>query len=239
MADNEVQQLNRDGAGVSADNHATNKKFNKIIDILLWVVIVILACAVLCRAFVYSDIVISGTSMMPTFTDEEVVGVSKVTRPNRGDVAVFYKKDGANKLSELFSSGKSGDDNEHSKLIKRVVALEGDKVWVELIDEEHDLYQLFIETPNGEILAEDGYVRDGEKLDVANFYIRSVVFNGSGLGLLLEHIGRDNAFTVPADCFYALGDNRSNSHDSRAFGAVPMSRLYGVVRPALIYTSKQ
>ena len=238
MADSEVQQLNKDGAVASADKRATNKKFNKIIDVLLWLIIAVLACAVLFRTFIYSNIVISGTSMMPTFTDEEVVGVSKVTQPNRGDVVVFYKDDGINKLSELFSAGKSGDDTEHTKLIKRVVALEGDKVWVELVDEERELYQLFIETKDGEILAEDGYVRDGETLDVANFYIRSVVLNGSGLGMLSEHIGHDNALTVPTDCFYALGDNRFNSHDSRAFGAVPMSRLYGVVRPAIIYTAK-
>ena len=238
MADNEVQQLNNDGANASAGNRANNKKFNRIIDVLLWLIIAVLAFSVLFKTFIYTRIVISGTSMMPTFTDEEVVGVSKVTKPNRGDVVVFYKQDGVNKFSEIFSSGKSGDDVEHTKLIKRVVALEGDKVWVELVDAERELYQLFIETQDGKILVEDSYVRDGERVDVTNFYIRSVVLNGSGLGELEKNIGRDNALTVPTDCFYALGDNRSNSNDSRSFGSVPMSRLYGVVRPAIIYTEK-
>lgn len=233
MADNDVQQLNNDGG-----TRKRLKRLTGFVDVLLWIVVIVLAFAVTSRAFLYNNIVISGTSMSPTFADEEVVGVSKVTQPNRGDVVVFYKEDVANKFSDVFWSGKSGDDSEHTKLIKRVVALDGDKLWAEVVDEEQDLYQLFIETPDGEVYTEDCYVRDGEALDIANFYIKKTLVNGSGLGELEEYIGRDNALTIPKDCFYALGDNRFNSHDSRAFGAVPMSRLYGVVRPAIIYLPK-
>jgi signal peptidase I len=35
---------------------------------------------------------------------------------------------------------------------------------------------------------------------------------------------------VPARSFFALGDNRANSEDSRAFGAVPDSALIGRAR---------
>ena len=237
MADNAAQQLNSDGA--AADNRVINRQFGRVIDVFLWIVIVVLAFAVLIRAFIYSNITISGESMMSTFSDGEVVGVSKIAQPTRGDVVVFYKEDGSNKFLDIFGSGKSGDDNEHTKLIKRVVALAGDKMWVERIDEEHDLYQLFVETPDGEVLTEDYYVRDGQMLDKDKFYIKGVLLNGSGLGMLTQSIGRATALTVPDDTFFALGDNRYNSHDSRAFGAVPMSRLYGVVRPAVIYTPKK
>lgn len=239
MAHNEAQQLNSDGVAVAEDNRTKNKMFGKVIDVFLWVVIVVLAFSVIVRAFFYSNITISGESMASTFSDKEVVGVSKIAQPTRGDVVVFYKEDGSNKFLDIFGSGKSGDDNEHTKLIKRVVALAGDKVWVELVDEERDLYQLFVETPDGEVLAEDYYVRDGETLDKEKFYIKGVLLNGSGLGMLTQSIGRDDALTVPDDTFFALGDNRYNSHDSRAFGAVPTSRLYGVVRPAVIYTPKK
>ena len=239
MAHNEAQQLNSDGVAIASDSRTRNRKIGKVFDVFLWIVIVVLACAVLIRAFIYSNITISGESMMSTFSDKEVVGVSKIAQPTRGDVVVFYKEDGANKFWDIFGSGKSGDDNEHTKLIKRVVALAGDKIWVELVDEERDLYQLFIETPDGEVLEEDSYVRDGVTLDKEKFYIKGVLLNGSGLGMLTQSVGRVNALTIPADTFFALGDNRFNSHDSRAFGPVPLSRMYGVVRQAIIYTPKQ
>ena len=249
--ENDLQQLNNEGEAVeTVDNGAVadenggsviengeaavntkpkNKKLSKFVDVFLWVVIAVLALAVLFRAFVFTQITVSGESMMTTYRDKEVVGVSKVKQPKRGDVVVFYKEDGSNKFLDIFGSGKSGDDNEHTKLIKRVVALAGDKLWVEQIDGEDNLYMVVIETSNGDVLYEDYYKRDGVVLDKEDFYVKGVLTKGSDLGILSQHIGKEKALEIPQNCFFAMGDNRVNSHDSRAFGAVPMSRLYGVV----------
>lgn len=41
-------------------------------------------------------------------------------------------------------------------------------------------------------------------------------------------------YTVSEGCFFALGDNRQNSLDSRAFGEVPFSSLIGKVPQSII-----
>ena len=232
--ENDLQQLNNDvetadGGDTATTSAPKNKKFSRFVDILLWVLIAILAVALVMRAFVYTQITVSGASMMETFHDKEVVGVSKIKAPKRGDVIVFYKQDGANKFFDIFSSGKSGDDNEHTKLIKRLVAISGDKLWVEQVEGNDDLYYVVIQTADGTLLYEDSYVRNGETLNKESFYIQRAVSNGSGLGNLVSHIGRENALEIADGYFFAMGDNRVNSSDSRAFGVVPTSRLYGVV----------
>ena len=37
----------------------------------------------------------------------------------------------------------------------------------------------------------------------------------------------DDAFTVPPNSYFALGDNSFNSRDSRAFGEVPAGNVIG------------
>jgi signal peptidase I len=42
-------------------------------------------------------------------------------------------------------------------------------------------------------------------------------------------------YHVPANCYFAMGDNRTNSYDSRFFGCVPRSNIIGT--PVMIYMS--
>lgn len=44
---------------------------------------------------------------------------------------------------------------------------------------------------------------------------------------------KTDRFTIMEDCYFALGDNRDNSHDSRFWGFVPYSFMKG--SPAIIY----
>ena len=232
MEEKELQQLNSEVESEPSETVSVSpqrKKLNKVVDVLLWVVIALLAAAVLVRAFMFTQITVSGESMMDTLRDKDVVGVSKVKKPHRGDVVVFYKNDVQNKFADIFASKKTGDDDEFAKLIKRVVAIAGDKLWVEKVDGIADTYLVVVSTPDGEKLHENYYRKDGETLDAETFYIRGTLATGSDLGELRNHVGEENALIIEENHFFAMGDNRNNSSDSRAFGSVPLSRLYGVV----------
>lgn len=229
MSEQEREQLNSESSQALANAAPQKSKLSKVVDVVLWVLIAVLTVAVLVRVFLFTQITVSGESMMETLHDEDVVSVSKVAKLNRGDVVVFYKQDGTNKFFDVFASRKEDDNGKNAKLIKRAVAVAGDKLWVEKVDETSGLYKVVVKTPDGTVLHEDCYEHDGDKLAEEIFYIKEKLSVGSDLGLLAQHVGEANALVIEDGYFFAMGDNRSNSSDSRAFGAVPTSRLYGVV----------
>ena len=179
-------------------------------------------CAVfVLRSFIVEPFKIPSGSMIPTLQIGDFILVNKFTygirlpvinqkvidvgSPKRGDVMVFrYPRD------------------ESVDYIKRVVGLPGDKI----------LYQdkqLYI---------------NGQKLDMS--YIDDYTYESAGLNqvhakrfkeqlgdvnhdLLIEEnsMSREGAFEVPEGQYFAMGDNRDNSRDSRYWGFVPEQNLVG------------
>ena len=207
---------------------ATRKrKINKFWDILLWVLIAILAVGVLVKVFVFTNVTISGDSMNQTYSDGDVVRVIKIGKPKRGDVVVFYKNDVDSKFKALFARGDDAKDGgKYEKLIKRVVAVEGDKIWIEQLPAGG--YQVVVKTSDGEKLREDYYTKGKKGLSADSFILPD---STQGLGRLSDHVGEDNALVIEKGYFFAMGDNRGNSEDSRGdLGQVPIGRLFGIVR---------
>lgn len=224
----------------TTSQQSAKSKLNKFWDITLWVLIVVLAVAVVLRLFVFANITIDGVSMTAAFYAEEnsetynpdltyhdgqVVRVLKLAKPARGDVVVFYEHAVDNKLKAIFTNSSS--TNQYKKLIKRVVALAGDKIWIEQVPETDDVYRLVVETAGGQILHEDYYTKNGQLLDERAFYI---VPNISGSFGLLDNCTADSPFVVSDGYFFVMGDNRPESKDSRILGEIPLDQLFGVVR---------
>ncbi|MGN7453844.1 signal peptidase I [Paenibacillus pasadenensis] len=98
---------------------------------------------------------------------------------------------------------------ENRDFIKRVIALPGDTVRVE---------------------GDEVYVND-EKQDEP--YLKQAIAEAQARGELWNQTGPNfpnelvTEGTVPADSFLAMGDNRSNSEDSRRIGYIPYDQLIG------------
>ena len=233
MQDNDNQQLNIESlqaeAQVQSDatQEATQqkRKLSKLWDVVLWVLIAVLAAALLLNLLVITRVTISGDSMNSTYKSDEVVWVVKVGAPERGDVVVFYKKDVDSKFKALFARGdETTEGGKYEKLIKRVVAVAGDKLWIEQVEGG---YQVFVKTADGKQLREDYYVRGDKALKEERFILPNTP---QGLGRLSDHVGEDNALVIEKDHFFAMGDNRGNSEDSRGeLNQVSLSRVFGIV----------
>ncbi len=187
--------------------------------------------AVLVRTFAYEPFNIPSGSMIPTLLVGDYLFVSKFSygysrhsfpfsfppfsgrvlrgEPERGDIAVF----------------KLPRDNE-TDYIKRIVGLPGDKIQV-ISGVLHI---------NGEPVRRrriEDYARtdNGRVIRRAQQYVETLP--GGRHHLLIEEAGDsgrlDNTriFTVPEKHYFAMGDNRDNSSDSRAIGFIPAENLVG------------
>lgn len=191
-----------------------NPKVEKLLNVVLIIALVVFVLVITVKGFFVSNVLVQQTSMHPTLADGQTVWVSKTAKPTRGDVVVFFTDD----VQGKFFAGFLGD---HEKYVKRVVAVEGDKIWAETDDNGNYLFKVL---PQGATtpLDEDYYVYKDVKVVIP-------VTTEIALGTMAEHIGQANALEIKQGEMFVMGDNRNNSTDSRTFGAVPTSRLFGVL----------
>lgn len=229
VADNSVSNSDSD---VLCANEVRKQKTNqKIFNVLLVVLAILLAFSLILRFFIGCRISVQGQSMEPNFHSGDVVWMNKRAEPQRGDVVVLFEQQLTvfQKIqSEFYYGSNSQKAAQYKKLIKRVVALGGDKLWVE----QHDQgYVLVVKTADGKTLSEDYYTVGNQS---ALFYAGDKTVSvprmtENSLGNLKNCTSEENAYEVPQGYFYFMGDNRNNSTDSRSLGALPISHIYGVV----------
>jgi signal peptidase I len=136
------------------------------------------------------------------------------THPTRGDVFVF-KTTGISKIESHFRQEGS------QYYIKRLAGLPGDELRI-------DPPKLYV---NGKPASEFGLRRVASAKDGYNGYSNQPGEPGAAIFQILGT--SDRTFDVPANSYFALGDNSLHSFDSRGWGTVPQRNVTG--KGVLVY----
>jgi signal peptidase I len=136
----------------------------------------------------------------------------------RGDVIVFYKP-------------TEQPNGEHIFMVKRVVAIPGDRIHLR----NGIVYLNGVAQHEPNVTAPrnaqyDAYINDFPSVSPSTE--PGVTAEWS---LLLQESIHDGDLVVPPGNYFAMGDNRENSLDSRYWGFVPRENIIG--RPLLVYWS--
>ena len=197
----------------------------KILDKVITIAIIVLVLILLVRIFVATPVTVKMTSMYPTLEEGEAIWINKLAKAERGEIVVYYNQDVPMKNLYMFFTGLSFDDSKGDVylLVKRVVAVAGDKVW---ITASYSGYTLHVKDADGnEIDVVTGYTKDGQPVDYIEEKFESHLCQyllGNG------HISENRALEIEEGFIFAVGDNRTNSADSRNTGPIPLKQVVGI-----------
>ena len=192
-----------------------NKKSLK--NILEWIncIIIAIILALLFRYYIGTPTVVKKSSMYPTLQENQRLLLNRWLRtakklPNRGDIITFEKPSTINytadELDKLNPIAKYEDSSKN--------LIENFSYYVLEINKESYIKRV-IGLPGEHIEIRDGNVYiNGELLQEE--YLREGVTTNSTIFTEL---------TVPDGYIFVMGDNRSDSMDSRNFGCIPVSKV--------------
>lgn len=192
----------------------------------------VLAIGLFIVTFVFQNFVIPSPSMASTLlVGDHVMVERQALAPaakwapfmhyrdvHRGDIIVFYKPTGQ-------------PNGEHIFMVKRVIGIPGDRIHLRNgIVYLNGVAQSEPEVTTPTSPPDDAYVNDFPS--VSPWTEPGVTAEWS---VMLPTYIHDGDLVVPPGKYFAMGDNRNNSSDSRYWGFVPRANIVG--RPLFVYWS--
>lgn len=219
----------------SAGDTAKKKKKRRTVSIILNVTLICTA-AILLFLIIFMNLFIlcpvSQTSMLPGIQNGQRVLLFKTKNIKRGEIFVFETDD------------IDAQTGKKINLIKRAVAISGDRlVFVAFEDAKSDAEVfLYLDKGDGFVLLKEDYLNKAEKYDYKPMVLgemggcknkvylagddalpESFDINQAAIDGLLDGC----IINVDKDTYFALGDNRNDSKDSRSIGNVKKERVLG------------
>ena len=191
---------------------------SKVKNIVEWIVCILIALiiAILFRYFIGTPTVVQQPSMYPTLKENQRLWLNRWVRttnkmPEKGDIITF-EAPSTTILSEeeIKQNVIARYENQPKNIMNKFTynVLEIGKI---------SYIKRVIGTPGDHIEIKDGNVfRNGEIIEEK--YLQPGVTTGDGRGLCLDVV-------VPENSVFVMGDNRSQSTDSRCFGCIPLEKI--------------
>lgn len=176
------------------ENYLEQPKINWKRELWEWIqaIVIALVISLLLKNYVMTLAKVDGESMEPTLQNADRLYVNRVMyKPEKGDVIIF---------EPASDPGRP--------YIKRVIATEGDTVYIDFMT--GDVYV------NDEIIDEP-YI--AQPTNLVGSYIYRLMQNAE--------YSRENPIVVEKDKVFVMGDNRNASKDSREIGQVPNDEIIG------------
>ena len=194
-------------------NRLSSSKWQKLIsNLFLAALLVFIFTATFKPAFLIQSYQVDGQSMAPTLQNNDRLIVNKLPRsvahltkhpyiPHRGDIIIFNQ------------AGLDFNPNYQKQLIKRAIGLPGERLVVK----------------DGTITVYSKVHPEGFNPDKAGLYQLSAPRTPGNVEISLNSLQTPGNvdITLKSDQIFVVGDNRTNSEDSRYFGPVTVDKILG------------
>ncbi len=194
------------------------KKINIMKEILEWLICIVAALiiSISFKYYVGTPTMVKQPSMYPTLKENQRLWLNRWDRtikklPEKGDIITFEAPSTSVLTAEEFKENPVARyEYSNKSLIEKFIynVLEINKV---------SYIKRVIGVPGDHVVIKDGkvYVND---VELNESYIRPGVITDNGRGNCTDVV-------VPENSIFVMGDNRTQSTDSRSFGCIPLEKI--------------
>lgn len=193
------------------------EKINKVRDILEWVLCIVIALviAILFRYYIGTPTIVKQPSMYPTLKEDQRLWLNRWQRttktlPERGDIITFEAPSTTVLSPVEIEESVLARYQEPTNLFEKFTyhVLEINKI---------SYIKRVIGVPGDHVVIDDGKVFINEE-ELEEPYLQTGIVTDANDGYCIDLV-------VPENSVFVMGDNRSQSTDSRCFGCIPLEKI--------------